>query len=67
MNALAAVLAFLALIAAARARLTATVFGQPVSVPVLGLVVLAAVLALAVALVVLLRSIVRDWPRRVTA
>ncbi len=52
-------LAFLALLVSARTRLTATVVGQPVAVPVLWLVAAAVVLALAAAVLYLLRSILR--------
>ena len=44
----------------AQARLNAVILGQPVSVPVLGLVALAVVLALATAVLWLLRSAFRD-------
>jgi hypothetical protein len=44
----------------AQARLTATVGGTPVSVPVLWLIVLAVVLALAAAVLWLLRTILRE-------
>ena len=58
------VLAFLALVTSAQTRLTATVGGTPVSVPVLGIVAVAMVLALAVALLLLVRSGRRDgWLR----
>jgi hypothetical protein len=54
------ILAFLGLVVSAQTRLTATVLGSPVSVPVLGLVALAVVLALAAVVLFLLRSILRD-------
>ncbi len=60
MNPLLLVLAFAGLLASAHARLNAVVLGQPVSVPVLGIVALAVVLALAVAMLWLLRSAIRD-------
>jgi hypothetical protein len=61
------VIAVLALIAAARTRLTATLYGAPVSIPVLWLVALAVVLALAVVVLAIVRSMLRDgWPRLVT-
>jgi hypothetical protein len=44
----------------AQARLTATVAGTPVSIPVLWLVALAVVLALAAAVLWLLRTILRE-------
>ena len=56
-------LAFLGLIVSARIRLSAVIFGQPVSVPVLGLVAVVVVLALAVMLLWLLRTILRDGLR----
>jgi hypothetical protein len=64
------VLAFLALVVSARTRVTGVLLGQPVSVPVIGIVALAVALALAVAVLVLLRLLVRDGlrlrPRTVT-
>ena len=60
MNPLLLVLAFAGLLASAQARVNAVVLGQPVSVPVLGIVALAVVLALAVAVLWLLRSAIRD-------
>ena len=60
MNPLLLVLAFAGLLASAQARVNAVVLGQPVSVPVLGIVALAVVLALAVAMLWLLRSAIRD-------
>jgi ABC-type Mn2+/Zn2+ transport system permease subunit len=63
-------LALLGLVASARIRLTAVLFGQPVSVPVLGLVAVVVVLVLAVLVLWLLRAILRDGlrlrPRMVT-
>jgi hypothetical protein len=58
-NPLLLVLAFAGLLASAQARLNAVILGQPVSVPVLGIVALAVVLPLA-AVLYLLRSIARD-------
>ena len=60
MNPLLLVLAFASLLASAQARLNAVILGQPVSVPVLGIVALAVVLLLAAAVLYLLRSIARD-------
>lgn len=54
------VLLFLVLVVTAQTRLTATVLGQPVSVPALWLVALAVVLALAALVLWLIRSAVRD-------
>ena len=65
-------LALLGLLVSARTRLTMTVHGAVVSVPVLWLVAAAAVLALAAAVLWLLRAAIRDggfWrlqPRPVT-
>lgn len=56
-------LALLGLVVSARIRLTAVIFGQPMSVPVLGLVAVVVVLVLAVMLLWLLRSILRDGLR----
>jgi hypothetical protein len=63
----AAALVVLVLTVSARTRLNAVVLGQPISVPVLGLVALAVVLALAAVVLAVLRSVVRDWPRTVRA
>ncbi len=60
MNPLLLVLAFAGLLASAQARLNAVVLGQPVSVPVLGIVALAVVLLLAAAVLYLLQSAFRD-------
>ncbi len=60
MNPLLLVLAFGGLLVSAQARLSAVILGQPVSVPVLGLVALALVLALLALVLWLLRSAVRD-------
>jgi len=59
-NPLLLVLAFAGLLASAQARLNAVILGQPVSVPVLGIVALAVVLLLAAAVLWLLRSAIRD-------
>jgi hypothetical protein len=66
------VIAFLGLLVSARTRIAAVILGQPVSVPVLGVVALAVVLVLAAVVLYLLRSIARDGglrlrPRMVTA
>jgi hypothetical protein len=47
-------------IVSAYARINAVLLGQPVSVPVIGLVAVAVVLMLAALVLVLIRSIVRD-------
>lgn len=49
-----------ALIAAARTRLTGTVLGQQISIPVLWVIAAAVVLAIAAAVLYLVRSITRD-------
>lgn len=59
-NPLLLVLAFAGLVVSARARISAVILGQPVSVPVLGLVALALVLALAALVLWLIRAAVRD-------
>lgn len=63
-------LALLGLIVSAQIRLSAVILGQPVSVPLLGIVALILALALAVVVLVLLRLLVRDGlrlrPRAVT-
>ena len=64
------VIALLGLIVSARARLSAVILGQPVSVPVLWLVAAAIVLVLAVLVLWILRGIIRDgglWLRPGTA
>lgn len=61
------VLAFLGLAVSAQTRLNAVILGRPVSIPVLGLVAAVIMLALAAAVLVLLRMVVRDWPRARTA
>ncbi len=60
MNPLLLVLAFVSLLASAQAKLNAVILGQPVSVPVLGIIALVVVLLLAAAVLYLLRSIARD-------
>jgi hypothetical protein len=61
------VIVILALIAAARTRLDATMYGAPVSIPVLWLVALAVVLVLAAVVLAIVRSALRDgWLRLVT-
>ena len=60
MNPLLLVLGFVGLVVSAQARLNAVILGQPVSVPVLGLVALAVVLLLAIAVLWLIRSVIRD-------
>ncbi len=60
MNPAALVLAVIGLAVSARTRLTGTVLGQPLSVPVLWLVAAGVVLALAVVVLCLLRAIARD-------
>jgi hypothetical protein len=62
-KAAALVLALLGLIVSARTRLTATVAGAQISVPVLWLVFAAVVLALAAVVLWLLRMILRDGLR----
>jgi hypothetical protein len=47
-------------IASAYARVNAVLLGQPVSVPVIGIVALAVVLLLVAAVLYLIRTIVRD-------
>ena len=56
-------LALLALVVSAQIRLSAVLFGRPVSVPVLGLIAVVVVLVLAVMLLWLLRAILRDGLR----
>ena len=56
-------LALLALVVSARIRLSGIVFGQPVSVPVLGLFAVVVVLVLAVMVLWLARAILRDGLR----
>ncbi len=60
MNPAALVLAVIGLAVSARTRLTGTVLGQPLSIPVLWLIAAAVVLALAAAVLALLRMILRD-------
>jgi hypothetical protein len=54
------VLAFLALVVSARTRIAGVVLGQPVSIPVLGIVALVLALALAAVVLVLARLLLRD-------
>ncbi len=63
------VIILLGLIASARIRLSGVIFGQPVSVPVLGLVAAILVLVLTAMILWLLRSLLRDGlrPRMVPA
>lgn len=56
-------LAFAGLFVSARVRLAAVIFGQPVSVPLLGLVAVVLVLVLAVLVLWLLRLLLRDGLR----
>lgn len=56
-------LALLGLVVLARIRLSAVIFGQPVSVPVLGLITTVVVLALVAVILWLVRSILRDGLR----
>ena len=58
-----AALVVIALIASARIRLSAVIFGQPVSVPVLGLIAAVVVLILAAAVLWLARSLLREGLR----
>ena len=60
MSPAALVLALLGLAVSARTRLTGTVLGQPLSIPVLWLVAAAMVLALGVAVLCVLRAVARD-------
>lgn len=53
-------LAFIGLFVSARIRLSAVVFGQPVSVPLLGLIGAVAILILTVALLLLVRQVIRE-------
>ena len=65
-----AVLGVLGLVVSARVRLSAVIFGQPVSVPVLWLVFAVVVLGLVAIVLVLARLLLRDGlrlrPRMVT-
>lgn len=56
-------LALLALLVSARVRLSGVIFGQPVSVPVLGLITAVVVLGLVAIILWLVRSILRDGLR----
>jgi hypothetical protein len=64
-------LVLLGLIVSAKTRLSGVILGQPVSVPVLGIVAAVLPLALTVLVLVLLRLLLRDGlglrPRPVTA
>lgn len=60
---LSLLLAFLGLLVSAHARVNAVVAGQPVSVPVLGIIALAAVLLLLVMVLFLARLLVQDGLR----
>ncbi len=60
MNPAALVLALLGLAVSARTRLTGTVLGQPLSIPVLWLIAAGVVLALAAAVLCVLRVLARD-------
>lgn len=55
-----AVLIVLGLIVSAKTRLNAVILGQPLSVPVLGLIAAAVVLALLALVLWLIRSVIRD-------
>ncbi len=55
--------ALLALVVSARIRLSGVIFGQPVSVPLLGLVAVVVVLALMVIVLFLVRCLIRDGLR----
>ena len=63
-------LALLALVVSARIRLSAVIFGHPVSLPLLELITTVVVLALVAVILWLVRSILRDGlrlrPRLVT-
>jgi hypothetical protein len=67
---LSLVFILLGLVVSARIRLNAVVLGQPVSVPLLGVVIVVLVLLLAALVLVLLRLLIRDGlrlrPRMVT-
>lgn len=60
MSPLTLALAFLGLIASTWTRINAVVLGRPVSVPVIGVVVLALLLVLAAAVLWLVRSLLRE-------
>lgn len=57
------VLALLGLVASARVRLSGIILGQPVSVPLLGLVAVVVVLVLTVMVLWLVRCLLRDGLR----
>lgn len=57
------VLVLLGLVASARIRISAVIFGQPVSVPLLGIVAIVLVLLLAALVLILLRLLLRDGLR----
>jgi hypothetical protein len=57
---LSLVLVLLGLVASARIRLSGVILGQPVSVPLLGIVAAAVVLILAALVLILLRLLLRD-------
>jgi hypothetical protein len=59
----AAVLVVLVVAVSAQVRLTATVAGQQVSIPVLGIIAVVVVLALAAVVLVLARQLLRDGLR----
>jgi len=60
---LSLVLVLLGLVASARIRLSGVILGQPVSLPLLGLVGAVIVLALTAVILWLLRSLLRDGLR----
>jgi ABC-type Mn2+/Zn2+ transport system permease subunit len=53
-------LVFLGLVVSARARLNAVLFGQPVSIPWIGVIAVVVALVLAVAVLVLARNLMQD-------
>jgi hypothetical protein len=57
---LSLVLVLLGLVASARIRLSGVILGQPVSIPVLGLIFATVVLLLAALVLILLRLLLRD-------
>ena len=60
----AALLAFLAMLGiSAHTRINAVLLGQPVSIPVLGLIFIVALLLAAAAVLVVLRLLIRDGLR----
>jgi ABC-type Mn2+/Zn2+ transport system permease subunit len=56
-------LVLIGLVASARIRLSGVIFGQPVSVPLLGIVVAILVLLLTALVLILLRLLLRDGLR----